>query len=156
MASSTMARLVAVHFWPVEKKAALTTFSTALESADQPAVLGTALLHAESIQHFKCAGERDSSALLPDRQGGEEKGNQAILAPRQPIGRMTGDLQQELSVSAFVQQDTIGWLLDRQAAKNKGPGGEAQGLAGGISLQPDALDGFGLTKLLLGYEDLAR
>src|ERR1022692_3442257 len=29
MASSTMARLVAVHFWPVEKKAAFTTFSTA-------------------------------------------------------------------------------------------------------------------------------
>jgi hypothetical protein len=28
---------------------------------------------------------------------------------------MTGDLQQELSVSAFVQQDTIGWPLDRQA-----------------------------------------
>jgi hypothetical protein len=106
----------------------------ALESADQPAVLGTALLHAESIQHFKCAGERDSSALLPDRQGSEEKGDQAILAPRQPIGRMTGDLQQELSVSAFVQQDTIGWSLDRQATKNKGPGGEAQGLAGGISL----------------------
>jgi SRSO17 transposase len=41
---------------------------------------------------FKCAGERDSSALLPDRQGDEEDGNQAILAPRQPIGRMTGDL----------------------------------------------------------------
>ena len=36
--------------------------------------MGTALLHAESIQHFKCAGERDSSALLPDRQGSEEKG----------------------------------------------------------------------------------
>jgi hypothetical protein len=87
----------------------------ALKSADQPAILGTALLHAESSQHFKCAGKRDGSALLPDRQGREEKGNQAILAPRQPIGRMTGDLQQELSVSAFVQQDTIGWPLDRQA-----------------------------------------
>ncbi len=68
---------------------------------------------------------------------------------------MTGDLQQELSVSASMQQDTIGWSLYRQATENKGPGGEAQGLAGGISLQPDALDGFGLTKLLLGYEDLA-
>ena len=43
-----------------------------------------------------------------------------------------------------------------QATKNKGPGGKPQGLVGGISLQPHALDGFGLTKLLLGYEDLAR
>ena len=127
----------------------------ALECGDQPAVLGTALLHAEGVQHFEGARERDSSALLPDRQGGEEKGNQAILAPRQPIGRMTGDLQQELSVPAFVQQDTIGWSLDRQATKNKGPGGEAEGLAGGISLQADALNGLGLTELLLGYDELA-
>ena len=128
----------------------------ALESADQPAVLGTALLHAESVQHFKGARKRNGSALLSDRQRGEEEGNQAILDPRQPIGRVTGDLQQELSVSAFVQQHTIGWLLNRQATKNKGPGGKAQGLVGGISFQPDALDGFGLTKLLFGYDELAR
>jgi hypothetical protein len=128
----------------------------ALEGADQPAVLGTALLHAKSVQHFKRAGERDRSSLLPDRQGREEKGNQAILAPRQPIGRMTGDLQQELSVPAFVEQDTSGGLLDGEATKDKGPGGETETLAGGISLQADALDGFGLTKLLLGDEDLAR
>ena len=126
----TTAALFQLHIGAEENGGA----EDALESADQPAVLGTALLHAESIQHFKCAGERDRSALLPDRQGGEEKGNQAILAPRQPIGRMTGDLQQELSVSAFVQQDTIGWPLDWQAAKNKRSGGEAQTLAGGISL----------------------
>ncbi|MGO4880100.1 MAG: hypothetical protein ACLP59_04685 [Bryobacteraceae bacterium] len=69
---------------------------------------------------------------------------------------MTGDLQQELSVSAFMQQETIGRPLDRQATKYKGPGGEAQGLAGGISLQADALNGLGLTKPLLGDEDLAR
>ena len=127
-----------------------------LESSDQPAVLGTALLHAECVQHFKGAGERDRAALLPDRQGGEENGNQAILSLRQPIGRMTGDLQEKLSVSAFVQQDTIGWPLDRQATKNKRPGSEPQGLAGGISLQPGAFNGLGLTELLLGYEDLAR
>jgi hypothetical protein len=30
---------------------------------------------------------------------------------------MTGDLQQELSVSAFVQQGTIGRPLDRQGRK---------------------------------------
>ena len=41
MASSTMARLVAVHFWPVEKNAALTTFSTAeLKSASASTMVG--------------------------------------------------------------------------------------------------------------------
>jgi hypothetical protein len=59
---------------------------------------------------------------------------------------MTGDLQQELSVPSFMQQYTIGWPLDRQAAKNKGPGGEAETLVGGISLQADALNGLGLTE----------
>ena len=128
----------------------------ALESADQPAVLGTALLHAESVQHFKGARERYGSALLSYRQGGEEDGDQAILAPGQAIGRMTGDLQQELSVSAFVQQHTIGRPPDRQATKNEGPRGEAQGLGGGISLQADALNGFQLPKFLLGKRSELR
>ena len=36
-----MARLVAVHFWPVEKNAALTTFSTAeLKSASARTMVG--------------------------------------------------------------------------------------------------------------------
>src|SRR5580658_9337378 len=128
----------------------------ALESADQPAVLGTALLHAESVQHFKGARECYGSALLSDRQGGEEDGDQAILAPGQAIGRMTGDLQQELSVAAFVQQHTIGWPLDRQATKNKGSRGEAETLIGGISLQPHAFNGFQLPKFLLGKRSELR
>jgi hypothetical protein len=37
------------------------------------------------------------------------KGNQAILAPGQAIGRMTGDRQQESSVTAFVQEN-VQWL----------------------------------------------
>ena len=69
---------------------------------------------------------------------------------------MTRDLQQELFVSAFVQQGTIGWPLDRQATKNEGPGGEAQGLGGGISLQADALNGFQLPKSLLGKRNELR
>src|ERR1039457_6768335 len=41
MASSTIARLVAVHFWPVEKNAALTTFSTAeLKSQSASTIVG--------------------------------------------------------------------------------------------------------------------
>jgi hypothetical protein len=43
---------------------------------------------------------------------------------------MTGDLQQELSVSAFVEHYTVGWPLDRQATKDKRPGGEAQAFLG--------------------------
>jgi len=41
MEASTMTRLVAVHFWPVEKKAALTTFSTpALKGASASTMVG--------------------------------------------------------------------------------------------------------------------
>jgi len=62
---------------------------------------------------------------------------------------MTGDLQEKLSVAAFVQQDTIGWPLDRQATKNKGARGEADSLSG-ISLQARAFNGLQLPEFLLG------
>ena len=90
------------------------------------------------------------SRRLSDSQAGEEDGNQAILARRQALSRMTGDLQEKLSVAAFVQQDTIGWPLDRQATKNKGPRGEADSLIGGISLQAHAFNGLQLPEFLLG------
>jgi hypothetical protein len=48
------------------------------------------------------------------------------------------------------RKTSIGWPLDRQAAKDEGPRGEAEILIGGISLQPHAFNGFQLPKFLLG------
>ena len=56
----------------------------------------------------------------------------------------------EEAVAAFVQQDTIGWPLDRQATKNKGARGEADSLIDGISLQAHAFNGLQLPEFLLG------
>jgi hypothetical protein len=54
----------------------------ALESADQPAILGSPLLHAERVEHFGRVGEGDLATPLAGRQGCQEEGHQAILAPR--------------------------------------------------------------------------
>jgi hypothetical protein len=48
-----------------------------------------------------------------------------------------------------------GFLIDRPQRK-KGREAKPETLAGGISLQPYALDGFCVTKLLLGYDEIVR
>jgi len=93
----------------------------ALKSADQPAILGTALLHAESSQHFKCAGKRDGSALLPDRQGREEKGNQAILAPRQPTTIFFGS-DMQLEKAAAVHHARFNFMNEARIWYSRDPG----------------------------------
>jgi hypothetical protein len=53
--------------------------SNNLEGDDPPAILGAALLQS-NVSTISSAGERNHTALLPDRQGGEQDGK-AILAP---------------------------------------------------------------------------
>jgi hypothetical protein len=74
-----------------------------LERSNQAAILGAPLLHPENIEHFRCAAEGNGLFLLPYGQRGQENGNQPVLAPRQPVGRVPGHLQEELPVPAFVQ-----------------------------------------------------
>ena len=45
-----------------------------LERPNQPPILGSALLHAESVQHLRGAAELNHSTLLFDRQSCEEEG----------------------------------------------------------------------------------
>ena len=62
---------------------------------------------------------------------------------------MSGYLKQKLSVTAFVEQDTDGGLLNGQATQDERPGSEAEILAGRASLQPHAFNGFQLPEFLL-------
>ena len=63
---------------------------------------------------------------------------------------MTGHLKKELSITAFVEQDTRRRFLDGQAAEDERAGGEAEILVGRDSLQPHAFNGFQLPEFLLG------
>jgi hypothetical protein len=85
----------------------------ALESANQPAILRSPLLHTESIEHFGRAGG-DLPRPLAGRQGCQEEGHQAILAPREAVVGMAGDEENELTVAAFMDQSPRRWTLHRQ------------------------------------------
>ena len=61
---------------------------------------------------------------------------------------MSGYLKQKLSVTAFVEQDTDGGLLNGQATQDERPGSEAEVLPGRLSLQTYAFNGFELTEFL--------
>jgi hypothetical protein len=71
---------------------------------DQTAVFRTALLHAEGLQHLRGAPEADRLALLPHRQSGEKNEDDTILSVRYSELRMAGDLKDEVSIPALVQQ----------------------------------------------------
>ena len=49
---------------------------------DQPAVLGTTLLHVKRIQHLGGALEGDPRSLLTDSERRQKYRDQAVLAPR--------------------------------------------------------------------------
>jgi hypothetical protein len=73
-----------------------------LKRAHEPPILGSTLLHAEGVQHLGRTAESNDSALLFDCECREEYRDQAVLTPRQPIGRMTRDLKKKLPVPALV------------------------------------------------------
>jgi hypothetical protein len=74
-----------------------------LEGCDQPAVLGTTLLHSKRVQHLSGALECDPWSLLSDSEHRQKDRDQPVLAPRQSIARMSGDLEHELTVAAFME-----------------------------------------------------
>jgi len=91
-----------------------------LERCDQPAILGTSLLHSENIEHFCCAAEGNGLFLLSHGKRREKYGYQPILPPGHTVLRVASDLQKKLTVPAFVHQCAFGRALNRQSAEDKG------------------------------------
>jgi hypothetical protein len=118
-----------------------------LKRCDQSAVLGTALLHSEDIEHFGCTAEGNGLFLLSHGKCRQENGNQAVLTPWNTILGMTGDLQKKLTVPALVYEYAFGRALNRQSAQDKGPRGKPQILRRTFPVQPDELNRLGLAEL---------
>ena len=125
-----------------------------LKSSHQATVLRTALLHPECIEHLRSAFEGDLRRLLPDGKSGKENGNQPVLAPWQTVAGMSGYLQDELTVPAFVEQAALSWSLHGQTAENERARGESKVLPGALAFQPDALDRFDFPESPLGNNQL--
>ena len=58
---------------------------------------------------------------------------------------MSGHLQDELAITAFVKKSASWRLSDRQSAKNKGSRGEPEILVSALALQADPFDGLYLS-----------
>src|SRR4051812_34484040 len=75
-----------------------------LKGRDQTAILRTALLHTEGIQHLRSTVESDWGRLLSNGEGREKNRYQPVLAPGQSIARVSGNLQNELTVPPLMKQ----------------------------------------------------
>lgn len=73
-----------------------------LEGGNKPSVLRSALAEPEGVEHLSGGWEPDRGGLLPGRQSREEDRHESVLAPRQAVMGMPGDLQQESAISALV------------------------------------------------------
>jgi hypothetical protein len=126
----------------------------ALERCDEPPLLGSSLLHTKWIKHFRRAAELYRLTLLTNCQRGEEDRNEAVLAPGQPVGRVTGHLERELAVSPLVKKLSGRGLLDRKSAEYERPWRKPEILVRFLTSLADARDGLGAANLLLWNDQI--
>jgi hypothetical protein len=111
-----------------------------LKGSHQVSVLGTALLQAERIEHLRGAAERDPLPPLANGEGSKEDRDQSILSPREAVAGMTGHLEEEVSVSPFMEQFPRPRSFDRQATQDERSRREAQTLLRGRAPAAGHLD----------------
>src|SRR5215471_9792793 len=87
----------------------------AFKRPNQSPILFATFTHAEGLQHFGSALELDRLTFLLDGQRRQEDGNNPVLPERNSIIRMTGDLQNELAISPFIEELIGGQTADRQS-----------------------------------------
>ena len=88
----------------------------ALKGTHEPAVLRSALLHPEGVQHFSRAAKPNHATLLPNSERRQKDGNQPVLTPWQSVRRVSGYLKQKMTVAPFVQDLTrLGTLYGQSA-----------------------------------------
>jgi hypothetical protein len=124
-----------------------------MERSHEPAVLRTALLHPERIQHLRRAAESDPRTLLPDRERREKDWDQPVLPPWQSEARLSCDLQDKLPVTALMQQASWSGPLHRQTAKNEWPRREPEVLRFGLPLRSNGTNPVRLTNFPLRNDE---
>lgn len=85
-----------------------------------------------------------------DRQRRQEYWDYPVLAERNPVVGMPGELKDEATIPSFEKQLVRWQATDRQAAQYKRAGTESKGLAALRSLQSDKFNALGLAQLVFG------
>jgi hypothetical protein len=125
-----------------------------LESRYETPVLRSALLHPERVQHFSRAAEPNYSVLLTNREGGQKDRDEPVLAPRQSVRGVPGNLKQKMAVPSLVENLSRLRALYGQAAQHKGAGSKPKILARFPAFQADAGDGVSSAKFLFGDDQV--
>jgi hypothetical protein len=73
------------------------------EGCYQPAIFLASPVHSERFQHLRRRAETDGLALLPNGQRRRINRHDPVLPERQPIMRMTGDLESKISIAALIE-----------------------------------------------------
>lgn len=120
----------------------------AFKGRNQSPILLTALGHAERLEHLRGRPEPNSLAPLTDSQRRQENRNEAILAEGQAEIGVTGDLESEKAIAPLVNESGTWRTSHRQAAEDKGSGGEPELLFRCLTAITDQLDTRGLAQLL--------
>src|SRR6185369_6573178 len=76
----------------------------AFERSNETAIFFPAFVHSECLQHLRGGVKADGLALLPHRHRREKDRNNTILAERNAIVRMPGNLENELTVATFIEE----------------------------------------------------
>jgi len=111
-------------------------------------------MHAEALQHLGRGPEPNGPALLLHRQCGKENGHEPILPERHTELRMSGDLQNELTVAPLVEQLVLRQPPDRQATEDKRARAEAEFLILLLAADANQLDAPHLLELLARDEQI--
>jgi hypothetical protein len=119
-----------------------------LERAHEPAILCSTLLHAERVQHLRCAAEADHPTPLFDRKRGEKNRHEPVLTPGQAVSWMAGHLKKKLPVPALMQELARQRPLYREPAENEWTRSEPEILVRFLPLQTNAGNRLGLAKTL--------
>src|SRR5512133_2247873 len=91
----------------------------ALERAYQPAILLSASVHTEALQHLGRGPKPNCLTLLLDREGRQENRNQTILAERDTEFGMASDLKDKPAVPPLVEELILRKAPDRQSTKDE-------------------------------------
>ncbi len=118
------------------------------EGGHQSPVLLSAFMHSEGFQHFGGSAEANRLALLVDGKRGQINRHDSILAKRQTVTWMPGDLENEVAVSPLVQHLAGRRVPHREPAQDKWSRTEPHVLLSFLALHAYRATAFGLPQFL--------
>jgi len=106
-------------------------------------------VHSERVEHFGATLEANRLALLSNGESRQENRDYPVLPERKTVIRMTGHLQNKVSVAPFEEELPRWRAANREAAENEWTRTESEVLLSLFAFEMDELDSIQLSPDLL-------